>query len=87
MLIPGWQVWRHEVGTDPSTDALVYTEQDEGFDCSIYRSRSGRLLYLSSGAAPHLHRQVACTVVSSCQSHPSLAIKCLPVCQPQQKRC
>src|SRR5262249_18469467 len=27
-----YQVWRHDIGTDPAQDVLVFTEQDERFD-------------------------------------------------------
>lgn len=35
------QVWAHMVGTDPTTDRLVFTEPDERFDVRVNVTRSG----------------------------------------------
>ena len=35
------QVWAHRLGTDPSTDALVFSEPDERFEVSVRVTRSG----------------------------------------------
>ena len=38
------KLFRHEVGTDPAGDVLVYEEADPGFFMSIGKTQSGRLL-------------------------------------------
>ncbi|MHB1446648.1 MAG: S9 family peptidase [Acidimicrobiales bacterium] len=39
-----YQLWRHRIGTDPSTDVLVMTEEDEHFFLSVDRTKDGVLL-------------------------------------------
>ncbi len=43
-----FQIWRHTLGTDPATDALVHQEDDERFFIGVSRSRSGRYLFIAS---------------------------------------
>ncbi len=43
-----FQIWRHELGTDPSTDVLVYEDLDERFYLELERSRSGAFIIISS---------------------------------------
>jgi oligopeptidase B len=45
-----FQVWRHELGTDPGTDALVYQEDDPEFFVSVDRSRDNRVVLISCGS-------------------------------------
>src|SRR5439155_2693344 len=45
-----WSVRRHEVGTDPGRDAVVYSEADERFHVSVGATRSGRWVVVSSGS-------------------------------------
>ncbi len=45
-----YRLYRHALGTDPKTDALVYEEKDEMFRVNIHRSRSRRVLFLASGS-------------------------------------
>ncbi len=42
------QVWRHELGTDPSADVLVFEEADERFFVGVSRTRSGRYVIIAS---------------------------------------
>lgn len=42
-----YRVMRHEIGTDPASDVLVYEEADNRFYTSLYRSRSGDYLILA----------------------------------------
>ncbi|MFK7961164.1 MAG: S9 family peptidase [Phycisphaerales bacterium] len=42
------QIWRHELGTDPSTDVLVFEETDETFSCWVSKTRSKRFLVINS---------------------------------------
>jgi oligopeptidase B len=46
-----YKLWRHTVGTDGKTDALVYEEKDERFTLSSRRTRSGEFLVFSSDSA------------------------------------
>jgi oligopeptidase B len=41
-----WQLYRHRVGTDPESDALVHCEPDASFYLDISRTRSGGYLLL-----------------------------------------
>lgn len=43
-----YQVWRHELGTDPSSDVLVFEEPDEHFVIELARSNSGRFIICSA---------------------------------------
>lgn len=40
------QVYRHVLGSDPSTDALVFEESDDTFWVSLFRSKSGRYIFI-----------------------------------------
>ena len=39
-----YQLWRHRMGTDPSADVLVMTEEDEHFFLGVDRTKDGALL-------------------------------------------
>ncbi len=41
-----YQVWRHDIGTDPAQDVLVFTEHDERFDVLVRATRSGAYILL-----------------------------------------
>jgi oligopeptidase B len=41
-----YQLWRHELATDPANDVCVYEESDERFFVSVHRTRSGAFLVL-----------------------------------------
>jgi oligopeptidase B len=43
-----YQVWRHDVGTDPARDVLVFTEHDERFDVIVRATRSGAYILLET---------------------------------------
>jgi oligopeptidase B len=43
-----YQVWQHRLGTDPTTDVLVYEENDPTFDISIGLSASRKFILLNS---------------------------------------
>ena len=43
-----YQVWRHDIGTDPAQDVLVFTEQDERFDVIVRAARSGAYILLET---------------------------------------
>ncbi|MCG8457207.1 MAG: hypothetical protein MI919_13100, partial [Holophagales bacterium] len=40
------RIWRHRLGTDPSTDVLVFEEPDERFYLTLSKTRSERFLLL-----------------------------------------
>ncbi len=42
-----WQLWRHELGTTPSNDVLVYQEDDAQFTVSVGRSRDNEVIVVS----------------------------------------
>ncbi len=44
------RVWRHELGTDPSEDVVVFHEPDERFWTSVGRTRSDRFLVIGVGS-------------------------------------
>jgi oligopeptidase B len=41
------QLWRHELGTDPTTDTLVYEEADRRFSLSTGLTRDGRFILVA----------------------------------------
>src|SRR5215470_15374448 len=43
-----YQVWRHDIGTDPAQDVLVFTERDERFDVIVRATRSGAYILLET---------------------------------------
>ena len=53
-----YKVWRHVIGTNPASDACVYTEDDEAFYVGIGRSRSDALLLITAESA--LTTEVRC---------------------------
>jgi len=42
------RVFRHTLGSDPATDALVFAERDETYGCSLERAKSKRFLFIAS---------------------------------------
>jgi oligopeptidase B len=42
------QVWRHELGTNPSTDVLVFEEKDEEFSCFVFKTKTKQFLMIGS---------------------------------------
>ncbi len=42
------KIFRHELGTDPAADVLVYEEKDDEFWCGVAKSRSRKYLLISS---------------------------------------
>lgn len=43
------KIWRHELGSKPSTDVLLYEEKDETTYAYLYKSKSEKYLFVSSG--------------------------------------
>ena len=43
------KVYRHELGTDPANDVLVFEEKDKTLSCGVEKSRSKKYLLISSG--------------------------------------
>jgi oligopeptidase B len=43
-----YQIYRHELGTDPAEDALVFQEEDEEYSCSVFKSRSREYVIINS---------------------------------------
>jgi oligopeptidase B len=46
-----FQLWRHRVGTDPATDALVYQEDDARFNIGVGRSRDDAVVLVTSSSS------------------------------------
>ena len=44
----GYQVWRHELGTDPSKDVLIYEEKDNRHYINISRTKSKKFILIGS---------------------------------------
>ncbi len=44
----GYQVWRHELGTDPSKDVMVFEEKDNRFYIGAYRTKSKKYMVIWS---------------------------------------
>jgi oligopeptidase B len=42
-----YRLYRHVVGSDPATDALIYEEKDDKFDLFVTRTRSGLLVAIA----------------------------------------
>jgi oligopeptidase B len=42
------QIYRHEVGDDPADDVLVYQEDDDEFDCYVWKTKSKKYLMIGS---------------------------------------
>ncbi|MBK6881446.1 MAG: S9 family peptidase [Flavobacteriales bacterium] len=52
-----YRIYRHELGTDPDNDVVVYEETDPGFSCDVFRSRSDAFIMItteSSTSSEHL---------------------------------
>ncbi|MEA3503201.1 MAG: oligopeptidase B, partial [Actinomycetota bacterium] len=46
-----WQIWRHHLGTEASSDVLVCQEDDDRYFLSVQRSRSGDFIFIGSSSA------------------------------------
>lgn len=42
------EIYRHTLGTDPSEDELVYTEEDETFGAYVYKTKSRKFIVIGS---------------------------------------
>lgn len=42
------QIFRHTLGTDPATDTLIFTEEDETFGTYVYKTKSKKYLVIGS---------------------------------------
>jgi oligopeptidase B len=45
-----FQLWRHVLGSDHTTDTLVFEEPDERFNLSVGRTRDGKFLVMEMGS-------------------------------------
>lgn len=45
-----YRLWRHKIGTDPEEDELIYEEADPTFMLFIFRSQSGKFIFVTSHA-------------------------------------
>lgn len=44
----GYQVWRHELGNDPSKDVMVYEEKDNRHYINVRKSKSDQYIFITS---------------------------------------
>lgn len=42
------QIWRHELGTDPAQDVMVFEETDEEFSCFVFKTKTKEFLIIGS---------------------------------------
>ena len=47
-----YKVFRHTLGTDPKSDAMVFHETDERFELQVGKSKNDRFIYIQSGSKP-----------------------------------
>ncbi len=45
-----YRIYKHVLGTDVNDDILVYEEQDETYNCFVYRSKSKQFIVIGSSA-------------------------------------
>ena len=43
-----YQIYRHELGSDPAQDTLIFEEKDETFRCVVFKSKSRKYLAIGS---------------------------------------
>ncbi len=43
-----FQIWKHKLGTEQSTDVMVFEEKDEEFSCHISRTKSKKYMIIGS---------------------------------------
>ena len=43
-----YRIYRHVLGTDPSTDVVVFEETDPAFSCDVYRSRTEQYVIITT---------------------------------------
>lgn len=44
------RIYKHQLGTNPNDDVLVYHEKDETFDVSVYKSKSKKYIFINSNS-------------------------------------
>lgn len=67
-----WQVWRHRLGSDRSTDVLVYQEDDDRYFLSVWRSRSGGFIFI--GAESAITSDARCIPADDPEAGPTLVL-------------
>ncbi len=48
ITLRSFQIYRHELGTPPESDVLVFEETDETFGCFVYKTKSDKYLMIGS---------------------------------------
>lgn len=43
-----YRIYRHEIGSDPASDVLVYEERDETFTCHVAKTKSKKYILIAS---------------------------------------
>ncbi len=56
-----WRLWRHELGTDPASDVLVFQEDDAQYTVSVGRSRDDAVItvFVASSMTTEVHYLLA----------------------------
>ncbi len=65
-----WQVWRHRLGTEASSDVLVFQEDDERYYVGVQRSRSGDFIFIVTGSA--VTSDVRCVPADDPEAEPAV---------------
>lgn len=45
-----FQVYRHQLGTDPSEDVLIFHEEDDTFDVNVFKTKSLKYIFIASSS-------------------------------------
>ncbi|MCW5978128.1 MAG: S9 family peptidase [Bryobacteraceae bacterium] len=48
VTLRSWRIFRHELGTDPANDELVFEEKDDTFRCHVFRTKSDKYIMIAS---------------------------------------
>ena len=66
-----WQVWRHELGTDPERDVLILQEDDPQFNVTVGRSRDDAVIValVGSSTSTEVHFLDAASPTDSSLTH------------------
>jgi oligopeptidase B len=51
VTLRSFQIWRHVLGSEPATDALVFEEKDETFSTYVFKTKSKKFLMIVSAHA------------------------------------
>jgi oligopeptidase B len=58
VTLRSYQIWKHKLGTPQSEDELVYQEDDETFNCYVYKTKSKKYIVIGSSQTMSTEYQV-----------------------------